>query len=113
MCASARRFSAPGTMRKNDPDPVRPAGADMGRRRKQSSAVPIFLALYVMFFIIFMVRGEMLEFGRSMVYYAMIPVLLMRWYDRMIREKKQGYSGGKMNKILGKISSRIPGRNRP
>lgn len=81
--------------------------------RKQSSAVPIFLALYVMFFIIFMVRGEMLEFGRSMVYYAIIPVLLMRWYDRMIREKKQGYSGGKMNKILGKISSRIPGRNRP
>ena len=47
--------------------------------RKQSSAVPIFLALYVMFFIIFMVRGEMLEFGRSMVYYAIIPVLLMRW----------------------------------
>lgn len=38
----------------------------------------IFVIIYVMYYIVFLVRSESLGFGRSFVYYALIPYLLCK-----------------------------------
>ena len=38
----------------------------------------VFLIVYLMYFMIFLVRGESIELGRSFVYYALVPVLMSK-----------------------------------
>lgn len=45
--------------------------------RRVTAITPLFLSTYILYFMIFMVRGEMLEFGRSFVYYAVCPMILL------------------------------------
>lgn len=40
--------------------------------------IKLFIISYIIYYMIFMVRSEMLGFGRSFVYYALIPALLCR-----------------------------------
>lgn len=42
------------------------------------TASTFFLTVYVMFFLIFTVRSDFMEFGRSLVYYALVPILLSK-----------------------------------
>ena len=46
--------------------------------RPAKSASVFFITIYLMFFLIFTVRSDLMEFGRSFVYYALIPVLLSK-----------------------------------
>ena len=38
----------------------------------------MFLIVYLMYFMIFLVRSESIELGRSFVYYALVPVLMSK-----------------------------------
>lgn len=40
------------------------------------SAMELFIIVYLIYYMIFMTRGELLGFGRSFVYYAVIPLVL-------------------------------------
>ena len=42
----------------------------------------VFLIIYLMYFMIFLVRSESVELGRSFVYYAVIPVLISKMISR-------------------------------
>lgn len=47
----------------------------------------LFVIIYLMYYMIFLVRGESIEIGRSFVYYAVIPILI----SKLI---KKNYVGG-------------------
>lgn len=49
----------------------------------KDSPIKLYLTVYVLYFVLFLVRSESLEFGRSFVYYAIVPVILS-----LIRIKK-------------------------
>lgn len=42
----------------------------------KKSPEKLYLTVYILYFVLFLVRSESLEFGRSFVYYGVIPVLL-------------------------------------
>ena len=44
----------------------------------KKNATTVFVAVYLMFYILFRVRGEFLSFGREMVYYVLIPLFLCK-----------------------------------
>lgn len=45
---------------------------------KRQKATILFLHIYIMYFMIFIVRSESLEFGRNFVYYCLIPIFLCK-----------------------------------
>lgn len=53
----------------------------------------VFLIVYLMYFMIFLVRSESIELGRSFVYYAVVPVLL----SKGIRKKGLYHQRVRMN----------------
>ena len=53
---------------------------------KYISPEKLFAVIYLMYFMIFLVRGESIELGRSFVYYALIPILL----SKLIRGRVHG-----------------------
>ena len=54
---------------------------------ERHSAEEVFLLVYIMYYAVFLVRGEMLGFGRSVVYYAILPLLAGRIRFRGFRVK--------------------------
>ena len=54
---------------------------------ERHSVEEVFLLVYIMYYAVFLVRGEMLGFGRSVVYYAILPLLAGRIRFRGFRVK--------------------------
>lgn len=50
---------------------------------KYVSPEKVFLIVYLMYFMIFLVRSESIELGRSFVYYALVPVLISKMLYRL------------------------------
>ena len=44
----------------------------------KKNAMTVFVTVYLMFYILFRVRGEFLSFGREMAYYVLIPLFLCK-----------------------------------
>lgn len=57
-------------------------------RSKSGKPENIFLLIYTMYYFIFLVRSEALGFGRSFVYYAVIPYFMCKINERHRNEKK-------------------------
>lgn len=53
--------------------------------RRKDNAMKFWITLYVIYYMIFMVRSESLSFGRNLVYYAIVPVIICK---TVIRKKK-------------------------
>ena len=52
--------------------------ADRFKRICNEEYVNPFLIVYLMYFMIFLVRSESIELGRSFVYYALVPILMSK-----------------------------------
>ena len=66
------------------------------------NVIGTFIIYYILFYVSFLVRSDMIEFGRSFVYYCLVPVLLFK----MLKvnnfggnlEKNTGYNYRKLSK---------------